>query len=209
MSPEEAARFLAAAVQSRYGAVFEFALATGMRPGEYLGLQWRDVDLEKGIVTVKRSLIWKNKGDYYYFSEPKTLRSNRSIPLPRSVIFSLIKHKRKQAEERLRAGASYGNLDLIFATPEGSPLKPRNMREAFKVVLKNAGLSSSIRLYDLRHTCATLLLVAGENPKVVSERLGHSSITLTMDVYSHVLPNMQEAASAKLENILFSKVGTL
>ncbi len=118
-------------------------------------------------------------------------------------------HKSKQAEERLKAGSKYQNLDLIFATAEGTPLMRENIfRRHFKPILKAAELPMSIRLYDLRHSCATLLLSANENPKVVSERLGHSTIVLTLDVYSHVLPSMQQAASEKLEQILFSKVGT-
>lgn len=113
-------------------------------------------------------------------------------------------HKRKQAEERLKAGAEYQNHDLVFATIEGTPLMMRNLlRRYFKPILKRAQLSANLQLYDLRHSCATLLLAANEHPKVVSERLGHASITLTLDTYSHVLPSMQQAASEKLESLLF------
>jgi len=99
--------------------------------------------------------------------------------------------------------------DLVFASSHGTPLLPRNLhRRHFKPLLKRAGLDESLRLYDLRHSCATLLLSEGENPKVVSERLGHASITLTLDTYSHVLPSMQKAASDKLEDLLFRKSGT-
>jgi len=109
----------------------------------------------------------------------------------------------------LKAGAVYQNLDLVFATSEGQPLIRLNViQKHFKPILKRAKLPDTLRLYDLRHTCATLLLAANENPKVVSERLGHSSITLTMDVYSHVLPDMQQGASDKLESLLFKKSGT-
>jgi integrase len=98
---------------------------------------------------------------------------------------------------------------LVFATSEGTPILRRNLvRRHFKPILKRAKLDQSIRLYDLRHSCATLLLAANENPKVVSERLGHVGITITMDIYSHVLPSMQRAASDKLETILFKKTGT-
>jgi integrase len=112
-------------------------------------------------------------------------------------------------EQRLKAGPGYQNYDLIFATSEGTPMLRRNLvRRHFKPTLKRAGLSESLRLYDLRHSCATLLLAENENPKVVSERLGHSSITITMDTYSHVLPSMQRAASDKLEKMLLKKTGT-
>jgi integrase len=209
LTPIEAARFLAEAAGDRWVALFVLALATGLRPSEYFGLKWSDVDLEQGLVTVQRSLIWRSykRGDWY-FGEPKTPRSRRRIPLPDSVVRALIQHKRRQAEERLKGGAAYKNLDLIFATSEGQPLIRLNViQKHFKPILERAKLPATLRLYDLRHTCATLLLAANENPKVVSERLGHSSITLTMDVYSHVLPDMQQGASDKLERILFSKTG--
>ena len=104
----------------------------------------------------------------------------------------------------MKAGAAYQQNDLVFATPEGGPLAPRNLkRRHYRLILEHAKLPEDLRLYDLRHACATLLLAAGEHPKVVSERLGHASITLTLDVYSHVLPTMQEAASEKLEKMLY------
>ncbi|KAF0248737.1 MAG: integrase family protein [bacterium] len=209
LSPEDATKFLQAAKNDKWGVLFSLALVTGMRPEEYLGLQWKDVDWQKGVVTVQRALIWRRKGGGWYFGETKTARSRRNIPLPKSTIKDLMHHKSKQAEERLKAGSKYQNLDLIFATAEGTPLMRENIfRRHFKPILKAAELPMSIRLYDLRHSCATLLLSANENPKVVSERLGHSTIVLTLDVYSHVLPSMQQAASEKLEQILFSKVGT-
>ena len=154
---------------------------------------------------MQRSLIWKSyKSGDWYFGEPKTPRSRRRIPLPASVTSALKEHRRYQAEARLKAGATYQNLDLVFATSEGQPLIRLNViQKHFKPILKRAGLPETLRLYDLRHSCATLLLSANENPKVVSERLGHSSITLTMDIYSHVLPDMQQAATEKLEKLLF------
>ncbi|MDX6269901.1 MAG: integrase [Acidobacteriota bacterium] len=205
LSPIEAGRFIKAAAEDKWGIIFVFALATGMRPEEYLGLQWKDVDLEQGVVTVRRALIWRTTGGGWHFGEPKTARSRRSIPLPASTLRSLVDHRRKQAEERLKVGADYQQHDLVFATSEGCPLMPRNLkRRHFRPILKTAELPEDFRLYDLRHSCATLLLAAGENPKVVSERLGHASITLTLDVYSHVLPTMQQGASEKLEKMLFA-----
>jgi integrase len=206
LSPKEATEFLKAAAKDRWGVLFAFALATGMRPEEYLGLQWKDLDLDKGFVMVRRAIIWRAIGGGWHFGEPKTARSRRSIPLPASTQQALKEHRRTQAEERLKAGASYQQHDLVFATSEGSPLMPRNLkRRHFRPILKTAKLPDDFRLYDLRHSCATLLLAAGENPKVVSERLGHASITLTLDVYSHVLPTMQQAAAERLEKILYSK----
>jgi integrase len=118
------------------------------------------------------------------------------------MVRSLVEHKRQQAETRLKAGASYQQHDLVFASLDGTPFMLSNLtRRYFKPILKSAELSSSFRLYNLRHSCATVLLAAGENPKVVSERLGHAGVVLTLDTYSHVLPDMQQAATRKLESI--------
>ena len=153
--------------------------------------------------------MWRSTGGGWYFSETKTARSRRQIPLPASTLRALAEHRRQQAAERLKAGAAYQQHDLVFATPEGGQLAPRNLkRRHFRPILEQAKLPADFRLYDLRHSCATLLLAAGEHPKVVGERLNHASITLSLDVYSHVLPTMQEAASQKLESLLYGKTGT-
>jgi integrase len=205
MSPREAVAFLDAASEDRYGVLFAVALATGMRPEEYLGLQWKDLDLNAGTIRVQRTLVWRRKGGGWYYGEPKTTKSRRNVPISAPLVNRLLNHKRMQAEDRLKAGPKYENNDLVFATREGGPLMTRNVdRRHYKPLLRRAELSTAFRLYDLRHTCATLLLANGENPKVVSERLGHASVTLTLDTYSHVLPSMQHAASAKLENLLFA-----
>jgi integrase len=204
-SQEEAARFLKAADVDECGIIFAFALVTGMRPEEYLGLKWSDVDLDKGTATVRRTLV-RRKGGGWYFGEPKTSRSRRTVPLPSSIVRALHAHRRAQAENRLKLGPFYQNNELVFATGEGTPHNLRNLTQRhFQPALTRAKLPLIFRLYDLRHSCATLLLQAGENPKVVSERLGHASIVLTLDTYSHVLPSMQQAATEKLESILFKK----
>lgn len=177
LTPEMAGRFLRTAATDKWGVLFRLALVTGMRPEEYLGLKWQDINFQRGIVTVQRTLCWRRRGGGYYFGEPKTSQSRRSIPIPTSLSHALIEHKRKQEQER-RGADDYEMLDLVFATPLGGPLMLQNlMRRHFKPILKRANLPESIRLYDLRHSCATLLLAADENPKVVSERLGHASVT--------------------------------
>ena len=203
MSKDEVASFLATAKEDRWGTLFLLAVTTGMRPGEYMGLQWKDVNLDEGMIHVNKSLV-RNKSEWR-FDEPKTAKSRRTVKLAPTVVKSLRAHRSKQAAERLRAGIRYQDYDLVFATDTGQPLESRNLiKRHFKPVLKQAGLRETIRLYDLRHTCATLLLAAGEHPKIVSEMLGHASNQLTLDTYSHVLPDMQQGAVAKLEDMLFS-----
>jgi integrase len=213
LTPDEAKAFLDASKSEKWYVIFELALTTGMRPEEYLALQWKDLNFEVETLTVRRALVWKRKGGGWTLQEPKTPQSRRTIPLPSSVLQSLREHRRKQNEERMKAGPDYQNNDFIFAGEFGNPILASNLyRRHFQPVIKKlieeSKLTKKIRLYDLRHTCATLLLAAGENPKVVSERLGHASITLTLDVYSHVLPSMQKSASDKLESLLFSKTST-
>ena len=203
MSRDDVARFLAAAKDDRWSSLFLVAVTTGMRPGEYMGLQWKDINLDDGMIHISRSLV-RNKSEWR-FDEPKTAKSRRTVKLAPTVVKSLRAYRSKQAAERLRAGIRYQDYDLVFATDTGQPLESRNLiKRHFKPVLKQAGLRETIRLYDLRHTCATLLLAAGEHPKIVSEMLGHASIQLTLDTYSHVLPDMQQGAVAKLEDMLFS-----
>jgi integrase len=201
LDPKQAQAFLAGCERDTGGVALMLALSTGMRPCEYLGLQWSDVDLEGGQVTVNHSLTW-GKGEGWTLTEPKTPRSKRTIPLPASMTRLLVDHRRRQNEARLKAGKGYENHGFVFAMPHGVPVRLRYLdRYHYKPTLKRAGLPTTMRVYDLRHSSATLLLAAGENVKVISERLGHASVTLTLDVYSHVLPGQQEAASAKLERL--------
>lgn len=205
LTPEQVSIFMEATIYSPWKALFSLMLASGMRPGETLGLKWADIDLEKGRIHVRRVLT--RSGDTWSLEEPKTPQSKRVIPIPRGVVKDLEDHKVDQAEEKLRA-RNYNDTGLVFADGNGNPLHHRNIvNRHFKPLLKAADLPD-IRLYDLRHTCATLLLSAGENPKIVSERLGHASITLTLDTYSHVLPDMQQSASDKLEKVLFNNTHT-
>lgn len=202
-TPDEAKRFLEASKTSKWFVLFLLIIESGMRPEEYFGLQWKDIDFEQSYLSVRRVVIEGKKGGFY-FAETKTKKSRRKIPVSSSVITALKAHKHKQLEARFKLGADYQNLDLVFASEVGTPLMRKNFSDRhFKPLLKKANLPS-IRLYDLRHTTATLLLSESVNPKIVQERLGHSSIVLTLDTYSHVLPTMQEDATAKLEMMLKS-----
>ena len=205
LSKDETILFLKTLEGERLANVFSFALASGMRCQEYLGLQWKDINFEQGTATVQRAVVWHRTGGGWHFSQPKTAKSRRTIPLPSSVMQELRKHRIWQNQERLKLGAAWHQNNLVFPSEIGTPLNPPNLTRHFKRILKKAGIRTSIRLYDLRHTTATLLLSAGENPKVVSERLGHASIVLTLDTYSHVLPTMQEAATEKFEKMMFVK----
>jgi integrase len=203
LSPEETGKFLDVAKGTKHFVIFLLVIESGMRPEEYLALQWKDIDLEQKALSVRRAIVWKRKGGGFTFTEPKTKKSRRSIPISASVVNALKDHRKKQLEEKLKLGVAYGKFDLVFASEVGTPIQPKNLLDRhFRPLLTKAELPS-LRLYDLRHTTATLLLSAGENPKVVSERLGHASIVLTLDTYSHVLPTMQESATEKLEKMLF------
>jgi integrase len=203
-SPTEAKCFLETARENKHFALFQLALQTGARPGEYLGLQWKDIDFEQKVLSIKRTVI-EVKGGGFRFDEPKTAGSRRSIPISQGLIDMIKRHRRKQLEAKMKLGSEYQNYELVFASEIGTPLQKKNIRDRhFKQLLKKANLPD-IRLYDLRHTMATLLLCEGVNPKIVSERLGHASIVLTLDTYSHVLPTMQEDATDKLEMLL--KIG--
>ena len=204
LSPEQVKTFMEASVVSPFKSLFSLLLASGMRPGEALALKWDDIDFKEKRVTVSKSLT-RTKGGGWSLEEPKTDRSRRTIPLPKACIADLREHKRLQSKRILKAKeGKYNDQGFVFAAANGQPMSEINiLNRHFKPLLQNAKLPN-IRLYDLRHTCATLLLSAGVNPKVVSERLGHASIVLTLDCYSHVLPDMQKEATEKLEGMLFN-----
>src|SRR5262249_20106108 len=148
LSQREVTTFLRVAAADRFGIVFTFALATGMRPGEDLGLCRGDVALDRGRVMVQRAVAWQ--AGAWSFAEPKTPRSRRSIPLPPSVVRLLREHRRQQAAERLAAGSRYQSLDLVFATETGTPIDLRNLSQRhFKAGLRAAGLPATIRPYAL------------------------------------------------------------
>lgn len=199
-SAEEASQFLKEARNDRLHALWVVLLTTGLRPGEALGLRWDDWSEDR--LRIQRSLTRTAEGGWV-LAEPKTSRSRRSVTLPRSTVDALTTHRAGQAREKLLQGPDYQDDGLIFCTARGTSLDlPGVTRRHFHPILKAAGLPR-IRVYDLRHTCATLLLAAGEHPKIVSERLGHSSVSLTLDTYSHVLPDMQRDTAEKLEALLF------
>ena len=184
----------------RLEALYVLAVTTGLRQGELLGLKWDDVDLEEGTLRVRRTLTTAKSGPA--LAAPKTKGSRRTVRLKQTPLSALKSHLNRQLEEIDRAGDRWRENGLIFASEAGEPLDRRIITtHRFKPLLKRAGLPQ-IRFHDLRHTCATILLSKNVNPKVVSEMLGHSSIAITLDTYSHVLPTMQESAADAMEEAL-------
>ncbi len=172
------------------------AVSSGLRRGELLGLPWRDLDLEAGTLTVRQSL--EETGAGCTLKQPKTARSRRSLPLGETTVAALKRHRVAQDGQRLALGPLYQDHGLVFASPEGSPWSPAAFSLAFMRLVRRIGLGGT-RLHDLRHTHASLLLAQGGHPKIVSERLGHASVAITLDTYSHVLPGLQEAAVAQFD----------
>jgi integrase len=175
------------------------AVMTGMRRGEILALRWQDTDLEKGKIAVRRSL--EQTRDGLRFKQPKTGKGMRSIALPGIAVQTLRRHKIAQAQERLRLGPAYEDNDLVCPRLDGGPWAPDSLSTAFAGLIRRSDLPR-VRFHDLRHSHATQLLRHGIHPKVVSERLGHSKVGITLDTYSHVLPGMQEEAASKVDAAL-------
>jgi integrase len=200
LTTEQARSFLRTASHSPQACLFAVALTTGMRPSEYLALCWRDIDWDRGTVSVVRTLH-KNEGQWT-FADTKRVRSRRVVKLQMWVLDLL--RKLKGGLDEARASCDSVFADLIFTTARGEPINEEYLvKKHFKPILREAGLPN-IRLYDLRHTSATLALTVGVAPKVVSEQLGHASAAFTLDTYSHVLPHMQDEAAAKMEAALLN-----
>lgn len=200
LTPEEARMLIGASQGTRFEGLYMLAISTGLRQGEMLGLRWKDVDLEAGSVQVVGSLQRSHHG--LAISEPKTASSRRKVILTDAAKNVLRQHRIRQMEERLKAGPLWEDNGLVFPNEMGKPMDAGNLlRRYFSPLLKKAGLAH-IRFHDLRHSAATILLSQGINPKVIQEMLGHSSITLTLDTYSHVLPTMQREATAAMDAVL-------
>lgn len=205
LTAEQAKTLLAAVQGHRLEALYVLALVSGMRQMELLGLRWRYVELEApggAVLRVAAALKRLKRTHEWAFAEPKTRGSRRTIALAPQTVEVLRRHRARQLQERLFVGEAWRDLDLVFATGDGGPLWPHNVYHQFHRFLATAGLPR-IRFHDLRHTCATLLLAARVNPKVVSEQLGHASVAITLDIYSHVLPDMQQDAATALAKVLY------
>ncbi|MDR7549491.1 MAG: site-specific integrase [Armatimonadota bacterium] len=208
LDDEQVRLFLAEAKRSSaHYRLYLAAVTTGMRQGELLGLRWRDVDLALGVASVQQTFY--RLGAQMLFGEPKSAKARRTVALPVVLVEELRALREEQEENRRLLGPDYHDYGLVFCQPNGKPLHGHNIsRGDLRRVLARAGLPR-IRFHDLRHSHATLLPRQGEHPKVVSERLGHSGVGITLDTYSHVLPGMQAQAAARLEERLFGRSGAV
>jgi integrase len=203
LSAEEVSMLLEAAQGDRLEALYVLAVTTGMRRGELLGLKWPDVDLEYGRLSIRRALIRAGNGGRVALAETKTRGSRRTVNLTQRAVEALRSHLERQLAKIEAAGDLYSDEGLVFTTEAGTPINPSNLRQrSFAPLLIKAGLPH-IRFHDLRHTCATLLLSKGVHPKFVQELLGHASIAITLDTYSHVMPGMGDQTAAAMEDVLY------
>jgi len=196
----EVERLLDTARGTRLALPVLLGVTTGLRRGELLGLRWQDVDLDGAKLAVRQSLE-QTKAGGLAFKQPKTQKGRRVVTLPPIAVEALRRHRADQARERLLLGPAYEDHGLVLAQADGRPVNPEDVTRAFKRLARKAGIRP-LSLHKLRHTHATLLLGANVHPKVVSERLGHATVGITLDTYSHVLPHLQEEAARKIDALL-------
>ena len=204
LNPDEVQSLFAAARGHRLEALYFITVGLGLRLGEVTGLRWSDLDLDEGLLRVRVQL--QRVGKELVFSEPKSARSRRTVPLSATAREALRGRRRDQLEERLRAGAEWEEHGLVFATERGKPLDPRNVGRGFERLCVRAGIGKR-KFHDLRHTCASLLAAQGVHPRVAMEILGHSQISLTMNTYTHVLLPTQREAIDRLQSVLMPLEG--
>jgi integrase len=197
LTDEQARKLLETAKGNRLEALYVVAVQSGLRQGELLALRWEDVDLEARTVQVRRTIT--RDGGKHTVGSAKTAKGSRTVKLTRDAKKALQEHLERQLAEIDKAGDKWRENGLVFCTSKGTLINPTNLRKrSFAPLLRRAGLPA-ITFHQLRHTAATILLLKNVNPKVVSEMLGHATIAITLDTYSHVLPNMQQSAVAAME----------
>lgn len=203
ITPDEATAIVAAVENHRLGALYTLMLSVGLRLGEALGLSWDDVDLDARTLTVRRSLQRLN-GEFR-LTEPKSEQSRRTVPMPEFLVARLRQHRVTQNRERLQAGDTWDReWNLVFTTATGRPIENSGVNHTLKKLLAVSNLRP-MRVHDLRHGCASLLLAKGVTPRVLMETLGHSQISLTMNTYAHVIPSLQRDAADRMDEILANR----
>ena len=196
----EVHRMLEACEDTAWHSIFHTLTWTGLRRSELLGLRWKDVDLILASLRVVQSVQRLNTGEFIV-QEPKTASGRRTIALSPASCLVLREHREKQEADATLLGRQLAEDDLVFSHPDGSPRDPSTLTLAFRRLTRRVGLDG-VRLHDLRHTMASLYLEQGVNPKTVAERLGHASVTITLDLYSHCLPGVQEAAAVQFDTAM-------
>jgi integrase len=203
LTREQAALLIRTTRGDRLEALWVLLLTTGMRLGEALGLRWDDLDMNARILRVSRALQ-RQAGKGLVMAEPKTSRSRRTIHLSDIAVSALQDLRKAQLEDRPEASPPGDECNLVFTRADGSPIDPGQVSAELKRALQKAGLPR-IRVHDLRHTAASLLLANGTHPKVVQDLLGHSTISLTLDTYSHVSPALHAQVAADMQEMLVSR----
>jgi integrase len=188
-------------------ALWTVALYSGCRQGELLALQWSDIDLDNATVRVRRSLIRTHRGVPEY-GEPKSGKSRRSVKLAQEAVSALRAHRDRQAWNRQKLGEDYATYNLVFATPIGTALTGSAVSHRFRTALKRAEITTPMRFHDLRHAAATLMLAAGVDAKTASTRLGHSTIAITMDLYTHAVQALDDHAANAMQDALRRRTGS-
>lgn len=200
LNEDQIRRLIVATRATRQHALWVLLATTGCRLGEALGLQWSDIDFQRSTATIRRALQVQ-RGIGRTLVEPKSARSRRMVPLPAETLTILAEHRRSRDDDRRQAGDLWQETDFVFTTPTGGPRNAGNLTRAFQSALRRAGLPR-VRIHDLRHSAATHLLTKGVHPKVVQDLLGHSTIAITLDTYSHVMPALAKDASALMSSLV-------
>ncbi len=200
MSEGEIQTFLEAARQTAYFHLYHTILFTGLRRSEVLALRWSDVDLLLSQISVSRSIHQLRDGSYI-FRQPKSAKGRRTVALSPSATQVLQEHREKTTIERLLNSSPLKDSDLVFSKNDGSPIRPDTITRAWSDLARKCGISAS-RLHDARHSHASIMLKMGVHPRIVQERLGHSTIAITLDIYSHISPGLQEAAAKRFDDAL-------
>ena len=215
LTVEEQQKFMKIIESDTWSAAFFLDLASGLRLGELLALRWKDVDLKEGIVKVRQSLNRLKNFDtkdggktQIVFQEPKTAKGTRNIPIPESIVEKLKIHQANQEKEKEKHGTSYNKNNLVFCSSVGTHIEPRSFIRKLHRLVKKAGIEHT-NVHSMRHTFASHSLELGIHPKIVQEMLGHANISMTLDTYSHVMPEMKKDAATKLNSLFnYSKDAT-